>query len=121
MTLYTGMIIKTFPETDVKAYVRMIQENGYRAIVNEDSIRVGMPYHDMKIDGREFARLVRRKRREKGLTREQLCKIMKVCEQTEFDWEVGRRLPRPETMTRLMNELDISKGEMECLTKKPSM
>ena len=35
-----GMIIKTFPDTDIRAYTRMIQESGYRPIVGSDYIRV---------------------------------------------------------------------------------
>ena len=118
MKLFEGMIIKTFPDTDIRAYSRMIQENGFRPIVGENCIRVGKPYLYNKIEQSEFARLLRQKRKAKGITREELGQFLGVCYQTVFDWEVGRRIPRSETMRKLKNYLEISEGELECLTKK---
>ena len=113
-----GMIIKTFPDTDIRAYTRMIQESGYRPVVGSDYIRVGKPYLYNKIKPRDFAKLLRDKRKAKGITREELGKMVGVSYQSVFDWEVGRRTPRHETLKKLKFILDISEGELECLTKK---
>lgn len=113
-----GMIIKTFPDTDIRAYTRMIQENGFRPIGGSDYIRVGKPYLYNKIEPRDFAKLLRDKRRAKGIKREELGKMVGVSYQSVFDWEVGRRTPRHETLKKLKFILDISEGELECLTKK---
>lgn len=118
MKLFEGMIIKTFPDTDIRAYSRMIQENGFRPIVGENCIRVGKPYLYNKIVPSDFAKLLRKKRKEKGITREELGKFLGVCNQTVFDWEVGRRTPRSETLRKIKEYLNISEGELECLTKK---
>ena len=118
MNLYEGMIIWTFPDTDIKAYKRVIEENGFRAIVGKDFIRVGKPYLPNKIDYAKFGKLLTAKRREKNITRQDLSLKLGVSQETIFDWEIGRRFPIEKNFEKVTQLLEITKGDMECLIKK---
>ena len=118
MNLFEGMIIWTFPDTDIKAYKRTIEESGFRAIVGHDYIQVGKPYTKAKMDSNEFGKLLKKKRRAKDITRQDLSREIGVSQATIFDWEIGRRLPRDYNLKKLKELLDISEGELKCLIKK---
>lgn len=118
MNLYEGLIIWTFPDTDIRAYKRVIEESGFRAIVEKDFIRVGKPYLPNKIDYAKFGKLLTTKRREKNITRQDLSLKLGVSQDTIFEWEIGRRFPKEENMEKLKQLLGITKGDMECLIKK---
>ncbi len=118
MNLFEGMIIWTFPDTDIKAYKRVIEESGFRAIVGHNYIQVGKSYSKEKMDSNEFGKFLIKKRRAKDITRQDLSLKIGVSQATIFDWEIGRRLPRDYNLKKLKELLDISEGELKCLIKK---
>ena len=92
-----GMIIKTFPDTDVHAYVRWIRENGFKADIYRDYIRVGKRRRN-DIDRNEMARLIRTSRKARKLTREELSIRLGVSVDSVYAWEKGERIPRLSTL-----------------------
>lgn len=117
--MYSGMIIKTFPETDVDAYVRFIRDNGYKAHVFDGYIRVGGVLDNRRADRIPLGRLIKRKRKEKGITRTELAQMLNYTTTAVYDWEIGRRCPKAETMEKLKEILNITEGDMEkCQERK---
>ena len=111
--LYEGEVIKIFPETDVKAYKNWINDEGYVCYVFYDHIRVGKRVSDRhKFNEAKLGALISSKRNAKGFTRYKLGLMVHAHENTVFDWEVGRRKPKNETMIKLQKVLDISEEEL---------
>lgn len=107
--LEEGMKIKIFPETNVESYVRFIREQGYKAEVYRDYIKVGKKkkrFIDRTIVGTD----IRKARKKKGITREQLAEAVGVSVTTVFSWEIGRTAPRAYNYDELKKILDL-KGE----------
>jgi len=113
--MFEGMIIKTFPDTDVPAYARMIRSHGYKPIIRRDYIRVGGKIDDGKIDRLKFGNLIFHKRRLKKLKRDDLSRMLCIRTETIFNWELGRTMPKKSVVEDLMIILDITEGEIsEC-------
>lgn len=55
-----------------------------------------------------FGERIRELREEKGLSQEELGKILKVAKSTISQYELGKRNPDPETLDNLANILDCS-------------
>ena len=113
--MFEGMIIKTFTETDVSAYARMIRDSGYKPIIRSDYIRVGAKLDNGKIDTKMLGNLIYTKRKAKKLKRDDLSKMICIRTETIFNWELGRTMPQKSVLEDLMNILDITEGEIkEC-------
>lgn len=118
MKLYTGMKIWIFPETDVRAYVRMIRSEGYKSIVEKNYIIVGEEIIIGTLDSVALGSLIKKKRLEKRISRETLADYLGVARGTIFNWEIGRTKPRRGNLEEIKSYLNISEGELKCLMLK---
>ena len=121
MNLYTGLKIWTFPETDVKAYARMIRSEGFKVIVEKNYILVGDEIRIGTIDSIALGNLIKKKRLSKGISRDTLADLLGVSRGTIFNWEIGRTKPQRRNLEEIETILNITEGELECLIQKPSM
>ena len=121
MKLYTGLKIWTFPETDVKAYARMIRSEGFKPIIEKNFILVGEEIYIGTLNSIALGSLIKKKRLAKGISRETLADYIGVARETIFNWEVGRTKPRRCYLEELKSYLNITEGELECLIQKQSM
>lgn len=102
MNLYEGMTIKTFPETDVDAYVRFIHDSGFKCYVRSGFIRIGTRTHE-PIDREARARKLRQARKLNGLTRAEVAEKIHVNEETLYSWEIGRTYPSKKNLQKLID------------------
>lgn len=111
--LYEGKIIKIYPETDVRAYKNWINDEGFVCYVFHDHIKVGKRVSNRhKFIESKLGALISSKRKAKGYSRYKLGLMVHAHETTVFDWEVGRRKPRNDTLLKLQEVLDISEEEL---------
>lgn len=111
MDIEQGMRIKTFNDTDVLAYVNLINDNGFRANVRSGYIEVGARLKTF-YDKKELARLIRNRRVLKRLSKDMLADRLGVTRGTINCWEAGKITPNNYNMNHIMEVLNITKGEL---------
>ncbi len=93
MEINTGDRIKVFEDTDVEAYINYIEiEKGFEAELYGDYIIVGEPY--VKHIDTSYAKQIKFFRKLRNMSREELAEACLVTEQTVWNWELGRTIPR---------------------------
>lgn len=93
MEVSTGDKIKVFKDTDVEAYINYIEiEKGFEAELDGDYIIVGEPY--VKHIDTSYAKQIKFFRKLRNMSREELAEKCLVTEQTVWNWELGRCIPR---------------------------
>lgn len=98
--MFEGMKIKIFPETDVKAYVELVKSNGFRYKVTKTHIIVGKQVHEEE-EMKDFARRLRRARRDHNYSRRQLADKIGVLENTIYNWEIAYTTPCEKNQKKL--------------------
>lgn len=91
--LTEGLRIKTYPDTDIDAYVRWIRDEGFRVSVYRDAIVVGQKYKSRQVDVRAYSKELRKRRIAAGFTEITFANALGVSQQSVRDWEAGRRMP----------------------------
>jgi len=99
-TIYEGLVIHTFKDTDVDAYVRMIRDEGFKCYVRTDYLIVGEKLYN-PVNKEERARRLRQARKLNGLTRKQVSEQINVKEETIRSWELGRTYPIERNLRKL--------------------
>ena len=61
---------------------------------------------------RELGEKIKRKRKQKGLTQEQLSEMVDISSRNLSNIEVGANFPKAETLEKLLRALDISTEEL---------
>lgn len=102
----TGDRIKIFPETDKRAYIDSIHNNGFNCIVHHDYIEIGSP-SKRQIECNEYAKAIKNARKAKGMTREELAKKLGVHYQTIFNWEIGFSRPNKTNRAELNKIIEL--------------
>ena len=105
-----GMIIKTFPDTDNRAYKELIRESGYDCKIEDGYIVVGEKL-EKSVNKEKLGRALCLARREKGLKLQEVADLIGVHWQTIYDWEVGLRQPRDINLKRFCRVVGISAKE----------
>ena len=90
--IFEGMKIKTYPDTDVEAYLRWIRDEGYNVSFRNSQIIVGEKRR-RENDLKDFSKIIRNCRTKSGLSREAFANKVGVTPETLFEWERGHRLP----------------------------
>lgn len=98
--MFEGMKIKIFPDTDVKAYVDLVKSNGFAYKVTDKYILVGKQAHDEEAM-KDFARRLRRARRDHRYSRRQLADKIGVREETVYNWEIAYTTPSDKNYKKL--------------------
>lgn len=97
----TGDKIRIFENTQTDSYITLFRELGYNSHVQGKYIVIGKPYRQSTNYGKQ----IKEARLKKGLTREEVAKIMGVTVNCVYCWEWGRT--RPRDWKKLQKELDI--------------
>ena len=109
-----GDRIKTFPDTDVEAYLRCFRQQGYKCTLEDNYIVIGQKVK-WKYDSKKLGELIYSKRRAKKITRGQFAEMMQVTPNAVFSWEIGRFAPREYYLKDIVKFLDITEEELkEC-------
>lgn len=108
--MWTGMIIHTFEDTDINAYISLIRNQGFKSYLGKNYIMVGERIKK-KYDTQALSKLIRRKF--KGKSNEEIAESMKVSEQTVFNWKQGIQIPNEYNLKRLCETFDITEKEIE--------
>lgn len=111
MRIRQGMTIKIFPDTSVKAYQKLIRENGFTSTAYKDRIVVGEPLRE--IDRRELGKLIKSKRARKKMTKTDLAQRLCIKEITVDNYEAGNTQPRRDIMNDLKKVLNIKEEEIK--------
>lgn len=92
--MFTGEMIKVFPDTDIQAYTRMIHEAGFHSSLEGEYLIVGNPLVMASEEQRRaLGRKITAQMKEKGYSREQLANELGVKLYTVWDWQLGRNSP----------------------------
>lgn len=59
-----------------------------------------------------FAKKLKALRQEKGLSQNDLAKMLYVSQQTVGSWETGRTTPNPETLSKIVSILGVSADDL---------
>lgn len=110
--MYQGMMIKTFPDTDVEAYRRYIKDCGYSSSVHKDYIKVGKPLKVNALDSGKLGKILKKVRTYKKLDRKTAAERIGISEDTIYKWELGMRTPNNENLTKYCEILGIDKIEL---------
>ena len=115
--MYPGMRIAIFPDTDVRAYIQMINGLGYHSKKYRHYIEVGEPMK-ATYDRLKLARTLRRARKAK-MKREDIARIMGVCEESVYNWEIGRTIPRKSNLRDYCRIVGLTEEDIkECQVKQ---
>lgn len=98
--IYEGLVIHTFKDTDIDAYVRMIRDEGFSCYIRTNYLVVGKQIYK-PVDKEERARKLRQARRMNGLTRKEVSEKINVKEETIRSWELGRTYPKEKNLKKL--------------------
>lgn len=88
----TGDYIKMFPDSDVDAYIRLVESYGFRSSYKNGYIAVGKAYKD-PADKKTFAERIIRERKKLKLDQDEFAEYLGVSKTTIYNWELGNRLP----------------------------
>jgi DNA-binding XRE family transcriptional regulator len=91
----TGERIRMFPDTDIGAYIRLINQKGYEAKVGVDCLIVGEPLKP-PTDRVKIGQSISKARKKFAYTVEELAEEVGVPKQTVIDWEKGNKVPNKE-------------------------
>lgn len=88
----TGDRIKMFPDSDVDAYMRLVESYGFRSSYKNGYVTVGKAYND-PVDKKTFAERIIRERKKLKLDQNEFAEYLGVSKTTICNWELGNRLP----------------------------
>ena len=96
MDLNTGDKIRIFDNTNVRDLVKFIKDHeGFNVKIEKNYIVVGKPLrHKANATATECGKQIRKARRDKGMTREELAEACGVCVKSVYEWEIGRKYPK---------------------------
>lgn len=98
--MFEGMKIKIFPETDVKAYIELVKSHGFQYKVTRNYIIVGKQAHNEEVM-KDYARRLRRARRDHNYSRRKLADKIGVQENTIYNWEIAYSTPSKKNQMKL--------------------
>lgn len=101
-----GERIKLFENTDVNAYIGLVNDMGFHAKLIGNYLYIGKPikYNRGTVDLVKLGNRIRRARKEKGIDRTALAKLMNVDTQTVYNWERGCQCPKEyEKLERILD------------------
>ena len=111
--IHEGMKIKTFPDTDVSAYVHWIRSQGFDCYVHESDIRVGRKRFSNQMNPELTGELIRQHMKNEGISQKKLCKLLIASEHTIRMWIYGDCVPRSDYRSDLSDVLNITPEEWE--------
>ena len=90
--MFVGMKIKTFPDTDVEAYVELVKSYGFHYRVMDGYILVCEQISRFE-EKQDFAKRLRKARQDHELTLKELADKIGVNEATVYNWELAKYSP----------------------------
>lgn len=91
--MFTGEMIKVFPDKDIQAYTRMIHEAGFHSSLEGEYLIVGNPLVMGAEEKRALGRKITAQMKANGYSREKLANELGVNLYTVWDWQLGRNSP----------------------------
>lgn len=108
-----GMKIKTFPDTDVTAYLHWIRSQGFNCYKVEDGIRIGSRIRPADYNSELTAKCIKKHMKEKRISKKEVARCLMTTENTVWQWVYGRRIPSPYFRQDLLDLLGITPEEWE--------
>lgn len=105
--MMTGDCIKIFSESEVAAYMHLVQSCGFRASHKNGYVYVGEKYFKEMTDKEAVAKTIHAARVEKKLGLEELADMLGVVKSTVYHWECGFRLPDKYNREKLQQVLGV--------------
>ena len=102
--MFEGMEIKVFPDTNINAYINMINDEGFDAFYQNGKIIVGKQLKN------DFAINLARARRKSGSTKKELADKLQLSYSSINDYEKGDRIPGKYAMEKINR---FMKGEIK--------
>ena len=99
--MFEGMEIKVFPDTNIQAYIKMINDEGYDAFYQNNKIYVGK---QIKSD---FAIDLSKARKKKNMSIQQMADKLQISYTTLLSYEKDKRTPGKYIMGKIKEFMEV--------------